>query len=202
MGLSLGVRIKQRRLEIGVSLRELARRTSLTASFISQVENGKTNMSLDSMRHIAESLDVPLFYLLSDDFQIDTETTGTEAVKKEKIIERKYNPVVRSNHRPKVILPDSGVTYEKLIPDIGRKMEPFCARLAPETGNVARPLREPTEEFIYMLSGSLLIGLESGDYVLMPGDSIYFEGNDLKSLMCNSENEEAVWISVITPPVF
>jgi len=196
-GYSLGERLKLRRKELGLSLRELATRTDVTASFLSQVENGKTNMSLDTLRLVAEVLKVPLVYFFSE---------GKNSNKPSSLYDgsngNKYNPVVREGHRPRIILPDSGVIYEKLVPDMNRSMEPFFGRLMPGKQNVARALREPTEEFIYVLSGSLLIGLEEEDYVLNKGDSIYFEGRKLRRLICASENEEAVWISVISPPVF
>jgi uncharacterized cupin superfamily protein len=81
-------------------------------------------------------------------------------------------------------------------------MEAFLGQLSPGTGNVARRLRKPTEELIYVLSGALLVELETGSYVLNSGDSIYFEGEMLRKLECASQNEDASWISVITPAVF
>jgi quercetin dioxygenase-like cupin family protein len=81
-------------------------------------------------------------------------------------------------------------------------MEPIFGRLSPGTGNVARRLRKPTEEFIFVLVGKLLIGVGEEEYILNAGDSIYFEGYDLQKLACASEAEDVIWISVITPPVF
>ena len=89
-----------------------------------------------------------------------------------------------------------------LVTDLTRDMEPFLGRLSPGTENVARRLRKPTEEFLFVLAGKLLVGLEENEYILNPGDSIYFEGYDLQKLACASETEDAAWISVITPPVF
>jgi transcriptional regulator with XRE-family HTH domain len=199
----LGERLKLRRQEIGMSLRELARRASLTASFLSMVENGNSSVSLDSLHHIAEALGVPLFYFLSDEKpSAPSAHAPSESLENSTITAQDYTPVVRSHFRPKMILPPSGVVYEKLSPDLGRKMEPFCGRLSPGTGNVARRLRDTTEEFVYVLSGSLFIGLDSGEYVLHPGDTIYFAGDKLQRLECASEDEDVVWVSVITPAVF
>jgi transcriptional regulator with XRE-family HTH domain len=191
-----GLRIKERRKEMGLSLRDLAAKTELTAAFISQVERGQTNPSLDSLRRIAEALQVSLMYFLSDGPQPQMAFAVPEHP-----APLKYAPVVRANSRPKLILPVSGLTYELLNPDLNRKMEAFCGRLAPGTGNVARRLREPTEEFILVLSGALMLELGEEQYTLQTGDSIYFEGAKLQRLTCASE-EEATWVSVITPPVF
>ena len=62
----IGQRIKARREELGFSMRELARRTGLSASFISQVENQHTNVSLDSLRLIAEQLDISIHHFFSE----------------------------------------------------------------------------------------------------------------------------------------
>jgi transcriptional regulator with XRE-family HTH domain len=195
----LGTRLKERRQVLGLSLRELARKTDLTASFLSQVERGKTNLSLDSLRRISEVMEVPILYFLSERHH----SNGSQPEPNEDAAELNvYSPVVRANSRPKLILPISGVVYEKLIPDLGRKMEAFLGQLAPGTGNVARRLRKPTEEFIYVLSGTLLVELEYGRYSLNPGDSIYFEGELLRRLECAAQDEDAIWISVITPAVF
>ncbi|NMC79921.1 MAG: cupin domain-containing protein, partial [Chloroflexi bacterium] len=113
-----------------------------------------------------------------------------------------YNPVVTANARPMLILQKSGVIYELLVPSMGRKMVAISGRLSYGSDNVVRRLREPTEEFIYALSGKLLIELASGEHVLSSGDSMYFEGNELLRMACLSEEEEAVWISVISPAVF
>lgn len=198
---SIGLRIQERRTALDLSLRELARRTELTASFLSQVERGQANASIDSLRRIAEALEVPILYFLAEH-----PTAGSTPVEPSPSSPPApapaYTPVVRVAERPRLTLPVSGVAYELLTPDLGRKMEAMCGRLAPGTGNVARRLRIPTEEFIYVLSGALLIGLDSGEYILHAGDTIYFEGPTLRQLACASETEEAVWISIITPPVF
>jgi quercetin dioxygenase-like cupin family protein/DNA-binding XRE family transcriptional regulator len=192
---SLGHRIQARRKSAGLSLRDLAAKTALTASFISQVERGQTNPSIDSLRRIAEALQVSILYFLSDHQQPHQKSL----VRKNSAL--KYTPVVRAHARPQLTLPVSGVTYALLTPDLAHKMEAICGRLAPGAGNVARRLREPTEEFIYVLAGALCVGLDSGEHILRPGDSIYFAGATLHKLACASK-EDAVWISVITPPVF
>jgi transcriptional regulator with XRE-family HTH domain len=188
----MGLRIKERRREVGLSLRKLAERADLTASFLSQVERGQASTSIGSLRRIAEALDVPILHFLENGLHHGPQP-GDDGLK--------YSPLVCANRRRRLILPDSQVIYEMLVPDLGRKMEAFCGRIAPGTGNMARRLRVPTEEFIYVLAGALTIGLGQDEYKVCAGDSIYFEGSTLTKLACAS-SEEAIWISVITPPVF
>ena len=200
----IGLRIHTRRKELGFTIRELARRTGLSASFISQVEHSKTKVSLDSLRLIAEHLDTSIHYFFSDPLP-DISYTAAAAPCEDDVDPSEameYSPVVRAGCRPRLYLPDSGVNYELLVKDLTRNMEPVFGRLSPGTGNVARRLRKPTEEFIFVLAGKLKIGIEKKEYTLNPGDSIYFEGYELTKLACASETEDVVWISVITPPVF
>ena len=200
----IGLRIKTRRKELGFTIRELARRTGLSASFISQIEHSKTKVSLDSLRLIAEHLDSSIHYFFSDplpDVSYAAAVTPCEQ-DAEATDAMVYSPVVRAGCRPRLYFPDSGVNYELLVKDLTRGMEPVFGRLSPGTVNVARRLRKPTEEFIFVLAGKLRIGLLENEYILNPGDSIYFEGYDLTKLACASETEDVIWISVITPPVF
>ena len=63
----VGEHIRQRRKELGYSLRQLGTRTSLTASFLSQVENDQCSPSLTSLQRIATALEVPMFAFLITD---------------------------------------------------------------------------------------------------------------------------------------
>ncbi len=198
----IGSRIRKRRNELDLAVRELARRTGLSASFISQLERGKSNVSLDSLRNIAEQLEVSIQFFFSEPEPVISFLQDGMPCENDADPREEYSPVVRAGCRPRMYFPDSGVSYEMLMRDLNREMEAIYGKLSPGTGNVARRLRKPTEEFIFVLSGALLIGLKDKEYVLKPGDSIYFEGEDLEKLSCASEIDDAIWISVITPPVF
>ena|SRR5665648_84662 len=199
-----GTTLKKLRKERGLSLREVARRTDLTASFLSQVEHGISNVSLDSLQRIAEAMVVPLMYFLEEQpSDIENLSSHIEPEPCEDVNRTvSYSPVVRAGCRPRLILPPSGVEYQLLVPNLSHTMEAVIGRLAPGTGNVARKLREETEEFIYVLGGELLVGLDDEEYILKPGDSINFSGEKLNKLACASTDRDASWISVITPPVF
>lgn len=61
----VGQKLKQRRDELNLSLRALAAQTDLSAAFLSQIECGKSNPSLQSLQRIAKTLGVPLHYFLT-----------------------------------------------------------------------------------------------------------------------------------------
>lgn len=62
----VGQKLKLRRGELGLSLRDLGVQTGLSAAFLSQIECGKSNPSLHSLQCIAKTLGVPLHYFLTN----------------------------------------------------------------------------------------------------------------------------------------
>jgi len=179
--LLLGRRLNKRRTELNLSLRDLAEKTDLTASFLSQLERGIVNSSLKSLQKIADALGVQLLYFLAEN--------------------PSQSPVVRADSRSQLDLDDRRVSYELLTPDLTGKFEAVIGHIQSSADNIARPLNIETEEFIFVLEGSLVVGLKDQEYTLDQGDSIYFNGADLIKLMSTCECETR-WISVITPPVF
>ncbi|MEJ5202483.1 MAG: XRE family transcriptional regulator [Anaerolineales bacterium] len=201
----VGVKLKERRKQLGLTLDELAEKTGLTASFISQVERGKASLSLQSLQAMAEALDSPMLYFMTDGQ--GTKVSGISEHQAQMsnasyYQQSLYEPVVRPENRPRLVFPLSGIQLELLVPSLGQKMVSFKGRLEPGNIHMAKKLREPTEEILYMVSGTLTLEFTFGSYTLHPDESIYFEGKDLLRMICASEDEAAVWISVITPAVF
>ncbi len=81
----------------------MAEKTNLTASFLSQLERGITSSSLKSLQRIADALNVPLLYFLSD--------------------KSNASPVVRAGSRSRLDLDGNMVSYELLSPDRNGKLE-------------------------------------------------------------------------------
>ena len=204
---SVGVRIKDRRKQIEMTLEDLAAKTGLTASFISQVERGKANVSLHSLQIIAEALSVPVFYFVAKENITNTplpkETPKPPVpIEQKQIVSGSYNPVVAPSRRSRLVLANTGLELELLVPNIGRKLIAFKARLAPQTFHIANHMKEPTEEILYMISGTLTLEFTDATYILHPDETIYFEGEKLIRMVNNSDVEDTVWISTITPGIF
>ena len=176
----VGGRLRERRKELGFSLQQLAERTGLTASFLSLVERDRNQPSLDSLRRIADALQVPPFFF--------THTNG-------------INPVVRHNERVRLTFPKNGVTSELLVPSLRGRLEVIITRARPSAGNIALPPNHDTEECILVIEGQLRVKLTSGEYLLEPGDSITFHGPSLQEIAA-SGRREVVFLSASTPPVF
>ena len=179
--LELGARIRSRRKEVKYSLRDLAAKVDLTASFLSQVERGLTSPSIDSLGKIAQALDVPIFHFL-----------GSSSDK---------SPVVRRDQRGILQLPGSNLVYQLLSPDLKGKLEVFLAEREPGLEKIVTPLSEETEEFIHILQGCMELELDDQVYYLETGDSATFRGASLRRLAAQG-SETLRFISVITPPTF
>ena len=175
----VGARLRERRRECGLSLAALAARTNLTPSFLSLIERDRNSPSLESLRRIAEALEVPLFYF--------TESHGE-------------NPVVRRDQRIQMTFPPGNLTCELLVPDLRHRMEMLIAHAQPSAGNIARAPKHDSEECLYLMAGRLRVRLNGTDHVLEAGDSIYFHGRSLQEI-CALGRRQATFISVITPPV-
>jgi transcriptional regulator with XRE-family HTH domain len=202
---NIGEKIRKRRETMGYSLRKLAKMTNLSASFLSQVELNRNSLSLTSLHSIASALDVPMLYFLDESRsrKSSNQQDSTQPSTKTETVEDGYNLEVTKENRNKLVMPKSGVTYELLVPRMGYKMVVFQRRLSPGFDHtISRVLKEPTEEFIYVLNGELLVELTSGSYILRAEDSMYFEGRDLLRFECHSTDEDVVWIAAISPSIF
>lgn len=174
----------------GLTLRDLAKMTGLSASMLSAIERAATEPSISSLRKIAEALGVSIFYLIDDG------SDGPAAERPTKLDEM----VVRRAERKRLTLPHSGLRYELLHPDLAGRMEAWMGTLEPgaATGEAARG--HLSDEFMLMMSGT--VELEYGDerVMLHVDDSIYLDGT-VAHRMRNTGSTAAVFLSVLSPPV-
>jgi transcriptional regulator with XRE-family HTH domain len=179
--MELGERIKQRRVELKLSLRDLAEQAELTASYLSQVERNLSVPSIESLRKISRALSIPMFY-----FFLETDSPS---------------PVVRRGERRTLVIPNTDVTYELLTPNLNRKMEVILAQSHPSSGDIPLMHHTDTEECIFVLEGMLEIEIGDELYQLDTGDSIYFEGILLQRITPIGTTT-ARYLSIVTPPIF
>ncbi len=176
----VGARIRQRRTELGYSLRELGARTNLTASFLSQLENGQCSVSLASLQRIATALEVPMFALI--------ENTPPPS------------PVMRAHERPRLDICDPEICYELLSRELGGQVMALMIHVQPGGRRVAERLSQPTDEIMYVLDGKMSITIDEETYTLDPGDVICYAGRSLREFSALG-GEELQVICCVTPPV-
>ncbi len=178
----LGERVRQRRQQLGLSLQELAERTALTASFLSQVERGVTEPSISSLRRIAQAMGVPVFYFLLEE--------GTPA------------PVVRRDRRRVLKLPGGEARWELLSPpDPHLQLEVVLTRLPPGEASGDEFTTHPGEECFVVLEGEMEIAVADEVYRLSEGDAIHIRSS-IPHWIRNPGQRELVVLAAITPPLF
>lgn len=187
----LGVHLKQARLQAGLSLREVARQLGVSPSFVSQMENGKSQPSVATLYSMASLLGVSIDLLFqrgglgaAPTAEVTDGITG--AVNRSDFGSpadawepTEYNPrisVVRQAGRPRLVM-DSGVIWEQLAPDRARGLD-FMEIVYPPgstSTNDGRMLRHEGLEYGYLLSGELEVTYGFETYRLTAGESICFD---------------------------
>lgn len=87
----IGNKIKKRRIELGISQKELAKKTNISPAIMSQHENGDVAISLSKLIEIANILDLTPNYLL--DFKEKSEVNNSMSINSiiDKIVKLKRN---------------------------------------------------------------------------------------------------------------
>ena len=178
--MEIGVKIKQLRLQRGLTQEELAARTELTKGFISQLERDLTSPSIATLMDILAALgtDVAGFFRETQDEQVAYSTEDL-FVKEEA----------------------DGYTIQWLVTNAQKNaLEPILVTIPAGVSGVEDDPHEG-EEFGYVLSGSVTLVLGSKRYRLKKGGSFYFRPTRVHYLINTGKAEARVlWVS--TPPSF
>lgn len=182
--MNLGEKIKKIRNEKGFSLRDLAGKVDLSASFLSQIEQGKASPSIENLKKIANCLDVRVSYLIED-----------EEVKKDTVL-------IRRHERDSIESIDSNTKISLLTStDIDKQMEPIFYEIGPRGESGRDSFSHPGEEFVFVLQGQLEIDINEKNYILDEGDSLYFKSTQ-KHKFVNPTDRMTRVLWVVTPPTF
>jgi quercetin dioxygenase-like cupin family protein len=175
--------LRSRRSAADLRLVDLAERTGLSVSYLSQVEHNRICPSVVALGRIAQGLGTTVGAIFED---IDETTKTTWAV-------------VRSNERKIVMLPNSPIRNELLVPNLQGALEVMLTKIPPSTKSVI--FNHTGDECGYVLTGTLHYWIGEQLVVLNAGDTITHKSN----VPHRYENRtrkmvETIWI--ITPPGF
>ncbi len=163
-------------------LADLAQKTRLSISFLSQVERGLINPSINSLRKIALALNTPLSSFFEEPKSIE-------------------GPVVRKKDRKILVQKDSRLTYQLLSSDHDHRIEFLLTQLEVGASSANSPMAHKGDEAALVLQGGCTFDLGSNRYDLREGDSIYIAENT-PHRFTNSSNVPLIIISAISPPDF
>ena len=180
---AVGARVRALREGMGLSLRDLAERSGVSAPMLSQVERGETSPTLSVASRIAAGLDLSLSQLLRLD------EGGTVSV-----VRRKDRAAGGARSR--------GHSYEVLTPPIpGQRAEVslhVLAAGATTAGADDPPIHEPgARETAVVLEGELRLHCDGTAHDLAEGDSVTFY-SDLPHHFENPGEEATRFMAVVT----
>lgn len=158
MKLSIGQKIKMRRKERKLTLKDIAEQTGLSISFLSQVERMKSSLTLESLKKISEVLEVNPSYFFSDD-EVPEQPTVIRAI--DINLDFTGNQFVYKNLAGK---------YK------GLGFSPLLVLLNPGE-NKGSQFTHAGKEFLYVLEGTLTVQAAEEEYHLNPHDSIIIDSS-------------------------
>jgi transcriptional regulator with XRE-family HTH domain len=178
----IGERIRALRRKRGLTLQDMGARTNLSPSYLSQVENGRANVTLNALHSITQELGVPLAELFTNE--------NASRVS-----------VVRSRERRSYPL-EHGGTEHLLFGLVRRSLQVAILEL-PRGGTYPVSDAHPGEEFTYVLSGRVGIRLGDpagqGQYYELDADDIVYYNSALPHRWENIGPHTATFMVVNTP---
>jgi transcriptional regulator with XRE-family HTH domain len=165
---AIGQNVKSLREAMGYTLQDLAEYTGLSRALLTQIENEHVSPPISTLIKIANALQSDVSFFFQDRGQQEK----TVVVRSD---ERLLSP--RRQVKGKLEL---GYTYEALAHKKAfKRMEPFLVTFDPKPAEDVIQLSHEGEEFHFLLSGQLEFSSQEQTIVLNPGDSIYFDSEQL-----------------------
>jgi transcriptional regulator with XRE-family HTH domain len=183
---ALGARLRARRVTRGHSLGAVAAGTGLSASFLSLVENGRSDISTGRLHRVARFLGVGLNALL--------DMPGRPGVQ-----------IVRSGERRAAEPAGHGL---RTFPIVGRgdaaAMTPAVSELEPGARVQALPGAPGSERFALVMQGRVEIAIAAPIdevYVLTTGDAAYVTSPVKEIRNAGGDRAVVLLVTSATPPV-
>jgi DNA-binding transcriptional MerR regulator/quercetin dioxygenase-like cupin family protein len=166
---------REAREKMGLTLDEVSAQVDISSSYLSKIENGLANISIDILNKLA------IFY--------------GESILSFFELEGEDDKVVRKGCGEIAEIGISGVEMESLISQKHHVLFPMLFTIEPGGGD-PNTHRHHGEEFIYVLNGRLKVTLNyDEEYTLKQGDSIYFRSFDYHSWINDSvKATKVIWV--------
>ncbi|MGZ3494721.1 MAG: helix-turn-helix domain-containing protein [Thermodesulfobacteriota bacterium] len=179
----LGKRIKEYRMQRGLTLQKLEEKTGFTKGYLSKVENTKKAPPVSTLIVLAKALKVSL----SEIFGEKGEKSSISLVK------RNERQVVARNGTV------FGYSYQTLAHKFYRKhMEPYILTLPVKPKQV--PLyQHEGEEILFVLEGTMKFFHGELEFIAEEGDCLYFDASIPHHGICQGKKEVKCLMVIYTP---
>lgn len=177
---TVGERLRDRRKELGLTLKEVADGAGLSVGFISQLERGLAAPSLSSLAGISKVLGIHMSRFLAV-------PPGDQAL-------------TRKAQRAVYAVDAGALSYERLSAVFpGSMLNSVLIHEPP--GHRSEPIRHEGEELFFVLDGSLTVEVDGKRTILSAGDSIHF-ASTRKHSTWNHTTSPTTILHVCTMDVF
>lgn len=182
----IGRKLKQLRLRKKIALVDLGKHTGLSASMLSQLENGKLIPTLPTLARIAMVFDIGV-----DHFFIDRRRKRTFAI-------TRHNERIRFPERPDI--PRPAYFFECLAFAAQEKsVQAYLAEFPKRNPEEAAEHYHDGVEFVHVLEGTLEIRYQEETHTLRAGDSVYFDSGEPHSY-CGLAKQPTRAVVITAPP--
>jgi transcriptional regulator with XRE-family HTH domain len=154
--INVGHRLRELRIERGLSIRALAEQSGLNINTLSMIENGKTSPSVSTLQQAANALKAPINAFFETQIY-------PQSIVYQKAGNRQSAAFTHGT------LADLGAGFAR------SGLEPFVVILEPHADSGDTPIVHTGLEFVFCLEGSLTYEVEGDSFTLDSGDSLLFE---------------------------
>lgn len=179
--MEFGDRLRKLRVSQGLTVRGLAQKVGVSASYISQLENKECSPSFSVLKKIAEVLGTTVTALTED------------GLPEEWLI-------VRKSQRKRLVV-DNPFWEVELFTFTGsrdKRMQACLVRLRPGAYGPNPVFTHDREDFVFVMQGSLIVVSGSREYSLGEGDAAYFNFHRPEEFR-NPGPDVATFLWVVSP---
>jgi transcriptional regulator with XRE-family HTH domain len=155
---SIGPKLRDLRLQRGLSLQQLAERADVSAAAIHKIEKSGMVPTITTLLKLAGALNRSISYFVDE----ETEQNGPAVM-------------VRADERRIVYTSHVGIDLAGISGPYGRFfLAGAVATLEPGASSGANAMEHPGEELVFVLEGSMEFEVDGQEYRLSEGDSVHF----------------------------
>ncbi len=156
--INVGQRLREIRLQRGLSIRALAEQSGLNVNTLSLIENGKTSPSVSTLQLVAAALQTPI-----------TDFFEAQAPKKTIVFQK-------SQERQAAAFA-YGTLANMATSFASGGLGPFIVTLKPKADSGNKPIVHTGLELVFCLDGQIGYEVDGQNFTLDPGDSLLFEAH-------------------------
>lgn len=179
----IGALIRARRLECGLTTRDLAQRVGISLGLVSQLERGLTSPSLRVLREICAAIDLPMARLFVGEGDVED------------------TMLVRREARQHLAFGAKRMRKELLTREGAGPMQAMLVVIEPGGGSGPDTYTHDGAEVCHVLSGSIEIEVAGRLLTLGEGDTLSFP-SDRPHRFANRGTDQALVMWVVSQPFY